>query len=142
MVANITKYNILESFFKLKKYCEKESFKGWDPYDGLNSSFFKNLPLRHWDLARLVWIQGFKRSSFNFRRVFGVPKEHNAKGIALFLTAYCNLYRIIDNNPHFDKEDCLKQINELAKLLIEHCEAGLTTYFLDRNNREIEINLT
>ena len=29
--------NIDNSFNKLKTYCEKEQFKGWDPYDGLNS---------------------------------------------------------------------------------------------------------
>jgi hypothetical protein len=28
---------MLNSFKKLKDYCEKENFKGWDPYDGLNS---------------------------------------------------------------------------------------------------------
>ena len=30
-------HQVRESFNKLKAYCEKEDFKGWDPYDGLNS---------------------------------------------------------------------------------------------------------
>ena len=29
-----------DALLKLKKYCEKENFKGWDPYDGLNSKIF------------------------------------------------------------------------------------------------------
>ena len=51
-----------ESFIRLKHYCEEEGYKGWDPYDGLNSKVFQTLPLKNWDLARLVWIQFFKRS--------------------------------------------------------------------------------
>ena len=56
MISN----TIQQSFLKLKSYCEKEQYKGWDPYDGLNSTIFQALPLKHWDLARLTWIQGFK----------------------------------------------------------------------------------
>ena len=53
---------MIQSFQKLKEYCEKEEFKGWDPYDGLNSKFFNSIPIKNWDIARLWWIQLFKRS--------------------------------------------------------------------------------
>ena len=107
------------SFNKLKTYCEKESFAGWDPYDGLNSKVFQTLPLKHWDLARLAWIQGFKRSPINFRKLLLVPKEHNAKGIGLFLSGYCNLYDLaLKRETDFGtKEELLSKINELANLL-------------------------
>ena len=84
--------DITSSFIALKSYCEAENFAGWDPYDGLNSKIFNALPFKHWDLARLAWIQGFKRSPINFRKLLLVPKEHNAKGIALFLSGFCNIY--------------------------------------------------
>ena len=45
---------------------------------------------------RLVVIQGFKRCPINLRRIALVPKEYNAKGIGLFLSGYCNLYKAID----------------------------------------------
>jgi len=114
------------SFLNLKSYCEKENFKGWDPYDGLNSKVFQELPLKHWDLARLAWIQGFKRSPINFRKLLLVPKEHNAKGIGLFLSGYCNLYRIAQNgNLSFGtKEEIFKQIDKLSKLLISMQSKG------------------
>ena len=39
---------IIDSFVKLKEYCEKEEYKGWDPYDGLNSKVFQAIPfLKH-----------------------------------------------------------------------------------------------
>ena len=37
--------DIADAFYKLKIYCETEHFKGWDPYDGLNSKIFQAIPL-------------------------------------------------------------------------------------------------
>ncbi len=112
--------NITSSFKKLLNYCEKEGFKGWDPYDGLNSKVFQATPFKHWDLARLIWIQTFKRNPINLRKLFLVPKDYNAKGIALSLSAYCNLYHIVKkgNSKWSTEQDILSQINTLADLLI------------------------
>ena len=111
---------LINSFNSLKSYCEVENFKGWDPYDGLNSKIFKALPFKNWDLARLAWIQGFKRSPINFRKLLMVPKQHNAKGIGLFLSGYCNLYKIAEkgNVTFGTKEELLDRINKLSGLLL------------------------
>ena len=110
-----------DSFISLQSYCEAENFAGWDPYDGLNSKVFKATPFKHWDLARLAWIQGFKRSPINFRKLLLVPKQHNAKGLGLFLNGYCNLYKIAEsgNNAFGTKEDIYNRILHLANLLLE-----------------------
>lgn len=115
---------VIDSFRLLREYCEREGFKGWDPYDGLNSKVFQALPfLKKSALCRLVVIQGFKRCPINLRRIALVPKEYNAKGIGLFLSGYCNLYNAVKANPKLAESlgsaDSLKsQINELAELLI------------------------
>ena len=109
------------SFLKLKEYCEEEGFKGWDPYDGLNSKVIKTLRLDRIRFIRLVWIQLFKRSPINLRKLFLVPKGYNAKGIGLFLTSYCNLYRSqeLSGCNKFGSQDEIKEmINQLAKLLM------------------------
>ena len=120
MEENKLKSKVASSFLKLKNYCEAENFKGWDPYDGLNSKIFQALPLKHWDIARLAWIQGFKRSPINFRKLLLVPKEHNAKGVALFLLGYCRLYKLaIKGNEEFGTPDeLLAKINEVTDLLL------------------------
>lgn len=105
--------NYYYSFQKLKTYCESQEFKGWDPYDGLNSRFFRNMPFSKLELPRLAWIQFFKRSHINFRPLFGVDKDYNPKGIGLFLNGYCNLYKLAPN------ENYLQKIIELADLLIK-----------------------
>ncbi len=115
---------VWDSFNLLRSYCEKESFKGWDPYDGLNSRVFQALPFfKEKALWRLIVIQGFKRSPVNLRRIAQVPKEYNAKGIGLFLQGYCNLVRTVRINPalesSFGSEDELKaRVKDLADLLL------------------------
>ncbi len=102
-----------ERFERLKLYCEREGYKGWDPYDGLTSKVFRSLPLvRDNRFFRLAWIQFFKKSPVNFRPIAIVPKSYNAKGLGLFLTGYCNLYKIAPS------EELLKSIHFLADKII------------------------
>lgn len=115
---------IIDSFVKLKCYCEAEKYKGWDPYDGLNSKVFKALPyFKNSAFWRLCVIQGFKRSPINLRRLLMVPKDYNAKGIGLFLQGYCNLVRAVREKPELAKEigteeELKAKVNEVAELLI------------------------
>lgn len=121
---------VITSFSALQNYCKKEQFKGWDPYDGLNSKLFQSLPLfKRSALCRLVMIQGFKRCPFNLRRLAMVPKEHNAKGIGLFLSGYCNLYHAVLKKPILQKdlgtlEELVQKINYLAGLLLKMQSKG------------------
>lgn len=115
-----------EFFNRLRAWCEAENYKGWDPYDGLNSRVFQALPwLKKSALGRLVMIQGFKRCPVNLRRIALVPKEHNAKGIGLFLQGYCNLYRSMVESQgsrvksQESKEEILEKIVYLADLLLK-----------------------
>lgn len=114
----------LLSLCRLKSYCESEHYKGWDPYDGLNSKVFQALPfLKNSALCRLAVIQTFKRNPINLRRIALVPKEHNAKGIGLFLQGYCNLLKLVHVKSALAKElgteeDLTSKIREVAELLL------------------------
>ncbi|MBS1976056.1 MAG: delta-aminolevulinic acid dehydratase [Bacteroidetes bacterium] len=103
-----TKTLVNESFLKLWDYVEANDYKGWDPYDGLNSRVFQRLPLSKNYGLRLAWIQLFKRSPINLRSVLGVEKEHNAKGLALFLSGYTNLYNIDPCPEYRDRMELLR----------------------------------
>lgn len=95
----LTKFH--QSFKKLAVYCEAEQFKGYDPYDGLNSKFFQALPLiPRSRVARLAWIQFFKRSPLNLRKLVGIKKEYNPKALGLFLASYCQMYKHDQNPAH------------------------------------------
>jgi hypothetical protein len=105
---------IEESFSRLSSWCEQENYKGYDPYDGLNSRLFRSLPvIRNSRLAKLVWIQLFKRSPLNLRPLTGVDKEFNPKALGLFLSGYCILSRL--GNADSDPE----QIRFFSEKLLE-----------------------
>ena len=71
----------------LWQWCRRQSFAGYDPYDALNSRWFLATPLKRSRWARLAWTQFHKLSPVNFRSLAGIPRERNAKGIALFALA-------------------------------------------------------
>src|SRR5438045_2938243 len=71
----------------LWKYCRAQGLAGYDPYDGLNSRLFQSTPLRKSRIARLAWTQFHKRSPINFRSLVRIPRERNAKAMALFALA-------------------------------------------------------
>lgn len=98
------KRKVEESLEKLLAWCEREEYRGYDPYDGLNSSLFRSIPFLSGNrLARLAWIQAFKRNPFNLRSIAGVKKEYNPKALGLFLSGFCNLYNIENDSRHIDK---------------------------------------
>ena len=121
---------VIDPLKRLKAYCEKEHFMGWDPYDGLNSRIFNAIPgLNKSALCRLVVIQGFKRCPINLRPLALIKKEHNAKGIGLLLQAYCNMFWAVVKDETLSNElgtsDELKDwITQLANLLIEMQSPG------------------
>src|SRR5688572_17894446 len=95
---------IHNSFASLKQFCEDEKFKGYDPYDGLNSRLFQAMPIiPRLKFTRLVWIQFFKRSPLNLRKLVGVRKEENPKAMGLFLSSYCQLFKADPRQEYADK---------------------------------------
>ncbi|HKO97210.1 MAG TPA: hypothetical protein VJU86_09475 [Pyrinomonadaceae bacterium] len=84
-----------QAFDELLRWCRGQEFSGHDPFDALNSQLFQATPFRNTRLARLAWTQANKRSPFNLRALAAVPRQRNAKGIALFaLAALANHRRL------------------------------------------------
>ena len=124
---------MFKKFEKLKKYCENENFKGWDPYDGLNSKVFKFLQLDKIQFFRLAWIQLFKRNPINLRKLLLVDKEYNPKGLGLFLTGYCNLYKAESKQEH--KEYIVFLADKLLELQTKGYSGSCWGYNFDWQSR-------
>lgn len=91
---------LIEALVSLRNYCAWHDYRGWNPYDGLNSKVFKAIPLMGRSaIMRLCWIQLFKRSPLNLRKIMLVPQQHNAKGVALALQAQCKMYHAVERAP-------------------------------------------
>ena len=98
---------IEQSLKKLEKCIEKEGYEGYDPYDGLQSPIsiiaFKNKYLRY------TIMQGNRLFPFNIRPVIGIKKGINPKGMALFASAYINIYKKTKNKKYLNKaKKCLE----------------------------------
>lgn len=125
------KDSVVEPFRALREYCEAEGYKGWDPYDGLNSVLFQATPLKRSKLARLAWIQLFKRNPVNLRPLVGVKKDFNTKGLGLFLYGYCELFRCGESaEAQIDvtRKEILEKIHTLAKKVCELRSPGYDNF--------------
>lgn len=108
--------NITASFNRLKNVLEsipiEERFKGYDPFDGLNSPIINKTFLGKNRFLRLVWVQLFKRNPINFRKIVGIKRQENPQALAVFLSAYCQLHK------SDEKEEYIKTIHYLANRII------------------------
>ena len=94
LTASIPTIMLEKSFHLLCQYIKQEEYRGWDLFDGLNARLFKNSPFYRSRYLRLVWIQFFKRSPVNFRKIALVPKGYNAKGLGLFASGLVALGKL------------------------------------------------
>jgi len=67
---------------------EAADFSGADPFDGLNSRIFAKLPFSSLPIARLAWLQLFKKSPYDFRALAKVPSSTNPVTLALAARTY------------------------------------------------------
>ncbi|MDG1477066.1 MAG: glycoside hydrolase family 127 protein, partial [Vicingaceae bacterium] len=108
-----------ESRNRLQNYIESENFKGYDPYDTLNSP----LPF-HWigKWGPVLAIQFQKRNPFNIRGLLGIKKDYNSKAIGLLLHAYSLEYQYIK------KESTLNKMDFFFNWLLENRTKGYDEY--------------
>lgn len=96
----------------LAKFIESRNFAGHDPYDALNSPIIRALTFGQ-KYGRIAWTQLMRRLPVNLRPLLLVSREHNPKGLGLFLGGYAKLYRL-DPRPAY-----LGKIHYLLDLLAD-----------------------
>jgi len=98
---------ILDNLFK---YMRNEEFKGYDPYDCLNSRVIDSISSR---LVKIAFTQLLVYSPINPRRILGISKQHNPKGLSLILGS---LVRLKLNGFKLDGMD--ESIDQLFDLIM------------------------
>jgi len=101
---------------KLESYIVSESYRGYDPFDGLMSPIFKLPILRSNKLIRFGFQQVFRRIHFNIRPLFGIKKGINPVTLGLSIQAYTYLIQIKKEKEKFyyDQIDfCLYKLFDL-----------------------------
>ena len=100
---------IEEIITKLEQYISSENYKGWDPYDALNSAFINKITAFH-PFAQRVAIHLLKNSPINLRDALGIKEDYNPTALSLFIDGYVNLYHIYKNRKYLEKANSLKVI--------------------------------
>ena len=118
---------------QLWKYCRSQGYAGYDPYDGLNSRLFQSTPFKNSRIARLAWTQFHKRSQINFRSLVGIPRERNAKAIALFALAALADFR---RNPTKENEiEARELVDDLIWMSLKGFKGACWGYNFDWQSR-------
>jgi hypothetical protein len=100
-----------ESLSRLMSWIEAEGFRGYDPYDALNSPFIRvaSLGLKY---PRIAATQLLKVLPFNIRPLLGIRKDYNPKGLGLFLWGYGRLYALEGRPEHLQTAERLLDLLE------------------------------
>ncbi len=101
--------DVLEQIEALDHLGSSSQYKGYDPYDALNSPVLRFLSLGT-KMGRIAVIQVLRRLPINLRPLLFVPKGHNPKGIGLFLWGYAKLYRATGEERYLAKIDHLIEL--------------------------------
>jgi hypothetical protein len=90
-----------------------DDFAGWSKHDALNARWLETVAGR-WKWSRLVATQAVMRSPVDVRRVLGVRKARNPKGLALFARALLARHRMSG-----DEQDG-REAAQLLDWLVDH----------------------
>ena len=99
-MVNKSEALIRDSFLKIKKYIEDEQYRGYDPYDTLNSWIPFEI-FGKWPGIFATQIQ--KRNPINLRPLLGIKKEINPKGFGILLQSYSLLYKKTGDEKYLEK---------------------------------------
>ena len=94
---------LLNATGQIRGWGEARQWKGFDPYDALNSPYAQVLTLGT-ELGRRAFTQGVKLCPVNLRPVLGIKPEWNAKAVALVASAYSRLAAAGDETARQEAE--------------------------------------
>ena len=95
---------------QIRSWGEARDWRGYDPYDGLNSPFAPALTLGR-PLGRRLLTQAVKRSPINLRPLLRIKPGTNAKAIALVASGYARLAAAGDTTA---RDEAIQRLDWLA----------------------------
>ena len=86
-----SKNQILESIHRLYDWLEKNDYRGYDTFDGLNAKYVRWMTFET-PLLRTVLQQGVRRFPLNLRPLVGVPRSRSTKGMGYIAKGFIRLH--------------------------------------------------
>jgi len=102
---------------RLGRFVEQDGWRGWDPYDALNSPFLRYITFdKKW--LRIAAIHFLKRAPYNVRPLFGIPKLRHPKALGLLARAYIVQYKKAKNETYL--KNALRALDWLESSSIQY----------------------
>ena len=98
------KSHIYESILRLSGWLEKNDYRGYDTFDGLNARFVRPLTFEN-TFLRTVLQQGVRRFPVNLRPLLGVAKGHSTKGMGFLARGFMRLHQATGGQVWADKAE-------------------------------------
>jgi len=97
-----TKQRLADSIRRLVTWLERNDWKGYDTFDGLNSPLLRPFTFET-KLLRTVLQQGIRRFPFNLRPAVGIGKSYSSKGMGFLARGFLRLYDTTSETTWKDK---------------------------------------
>jgi hypothetical protein len=90
--TNLLKGQVYESIGRLSSWLERNDYRGYDTFDGLNARFVRPLTFEN-NFLRTVLQQGVRRFPLNLRPLLGIPKGQSTKGMGFLARGFMRLHK-------------------------------------------------
>ncbi len=104
----LAKEEIANSIDRLSVWLEKNDYRGYDTFDGLNAKYVRPLTFET-KLLRTVLQQGIRRFPINLRPVLGVEKSRSTKGMGFLARGFMRLHQATGDKAWSDKAEMALQ---------------------------------
>jgi hypothetical protein len=95
---------IYESIGRLSDWLERNDYRGYDTFDGLNAKFLRPLTFET-KILRMVLQQGVRRFPINMRPVLGIAKSRSTKGMGFLAKGFIRLHQATGDASWKDKAE-------------------------------------
>jgi hypothetical protein len=95
---------IYESILRLSGWLERNDYRGYDTFDGLNARFVRPFTFEN-KFLRTALQQGVRRFPINLRPLLGVSKGHSTKGMGFLARGFIRLHKATGDKVWADRAE-------------------------------------
>lgn len=100
----VSRNHLYESITRLSDWLERNDYRGYDTFDGLNARFVRPLTFET-SFLRTVLQQGVRRFPFNLRPLLGISKNQSTKGMGFLARGFMRLHEATGDRSWADKAE-------------------------------------